>query len=59
MRKRVRKKLAGDAAEVHELGQRQGTSESEAVRQAEWARAAEEIMAAIRELHTRGGIDDV
>ncbi len=56
----VRKNLMLDADNVRELARSLGTSESEAVRQAiDHALAAEEIMAAIRELHARGGIDDV
>ena len=60
MAKLVRKNLVVDGAKVRELARRRGTSESEAVRQAvDHALAAEEVMAAIRELHARGGIDDV
>ncbi|HEY7061582.1 MAG TPA: hypothetical protein VII06_08890 [Chloroflexota bacterium] len=56
----VRKNLMLDADKVRELARSLGTSESEAVRHAvDRALAAEEIMAAIRELHARGGIDDV
>jgi len=37
-----------------------GTSDSQAARQAaDFALMAEEVMAAIRELHEQGGIDDV
>jgi hypothetical protein len=55
-----RKNLIVDADKVRELAHRQGTSESQAVRQAvDFALMAEEVMAAIRELHARGGIDDV
>lgn len=55
----ARKHLVVDADKVRELAQRQGTSESQAVRQAvELALVAEEVMAAIRELHERQGIDD-
>lgn len=60
MGKLTRKNLMVDDEKVRELARRRGTSESEAVRQAvDHALAAEEIMAAIRELHARGGIDDV
>jgi hypothetical protein len=49
-----------DAEKVRELARQRGTSESEAVRQAvDHALAAEEVMAAIRELHARGGVQDV
>jgi hypothetical protein len=55
-----RKNLVVDAEKVRELARQRGTSESEAVRQAvDHALAAEEVMAAIRELHARGGIQDV
>ena len=58
--KLTRKNLMADAEKVRELARQRGTSESEAVRQAvEHALAAEEFMATIRELHARGGIDDV
>jgi hypothetical protein len=54
----VRKNLIVDADKVRDLARRRGTSESEAVRQAvDFALAAEEVMAAIRELHERGGLD--
>ena len=56
----TRKNLVVDAEKVGELARRRGTSESEAVRRAiDFALAAEEVMAAIHELHARGGIDDV
>ena len=56
----ARKNLMVDADKVRDLAHRQGTSESQAVRQAvDFALAAEEVMAAIRELHDRGGLDDV
>jgi hypothetical protein len=56
----VRKNLVVDAEKVRELARQRGTSESEAVRQAvDHALAAEDVMAAIRELHARGGIQDV
>jgi hypothetical protein len=56
----TRKNLMVDAAKVRDLARRRGTSESGAVRQAvDFALAAEEVMAAIRELHESGGLDDV
>ena len=56
----TRKNLMVDADKVRDLAQQRGMSESQAVREAvEFALAAEEINAAIRELHKRGGIDDV
>jgi hypothetical protein len=56
----TRKNLMVDADSVRELARQRGTTESQAVRQAvDFALAAEEVMAAIRELHERGGIDDV
>jgi hypothetical protein len=56
----ARKNLVVDAEKVRDLARRQATSESEAVRQAvDFALAAEEVMAAVRELHERGGLDDV
>ena len=56
----ARKNLVVDAEKVRELAQRRGTSESAAVREAvEHALAAQVVMAAIRELHASGGIDDV
>lgn len=56
----ARKNLMVDAEKLKDLARRQGTSESEAVRKAvDYALMAEEVMAAIRELHARGGIDDV
>ena len=55
-----RKNLVVDAEKVRDLARRRGTTESEAVRQAvDFALAAEEVMAAVRELHERGGLDDV
>lgn len=55
-----RKNLVVDAERLHELARLCGTSESAAVRRAvDFAFAAEEVMAAIRELHERGGLDDV
>ena len=60
MGRRARKNLLLDAAKIRELARQQGASESAAVRQAvDHALAVEEVMAAIRELHARGGIDDV
>ncbi|MCL5959736.1 MAG: ribbon-helix-helix protein, CopG family [Chloroflexi bacterium] len=60
MSKLKRKNLIVDGEKVSELAQRRGISESEAVRQAvDFALAAEEVMAAVRELHERGGIEDV
>jgi hypothetical protein len=49
-----------NAEQVRELARRKQVSESEAVRQAvDYALMAEEVMEAVRELHERGGIDDV
>ncbi|MGH2350455.1 MAG: hypothetical protein ACRDI2_14635 [Chloroflexota bacterium] len=60
MGKLTRKNLVVDAEKVRELARLRGTSESAAVRQAvDDALAAEEVMAAVRELQARGGIDDV
>lgn len=60
MAKLTRKNLVVDAEKVSKLARQRGTSESEAVRTAvDYALAAEEVMAAIRELHERRGIDDV
>ena len=56
----MRKNLIVDDEKVKTLARLRGTSESEAVRQAvDHALMAEEVMAAVRELHARGGIDDV
>lgn len=56
----TRKTLMVDAEKVRDLARRRETSESNAVRQAvDFALAAEEVMAAIRELHARGGLNDV
>jgi hypothetical protein len=56
----TRKNLMVDAEKVRELARQRGTTESQAVREAvEFALAAEEMMAAIRELHKRDGLDDV
>lgn len=58
--KLTRKNLVVEGDKIKELARRRGTSESEAVREAvEFALAADEVMAAIRTLHERGGIDDV
>jgi len=58
--KLVRKNLMVEDVKLKELARRQGVSESAAVRQAvDYALVAEEVMAVIRELHARGGIDDV
>jgi hypothetical protein len=55
----TRKNLIVDADNVRELARRRGVSESGAVRRAvDFARVAEEVMAAVRELHDRGGLDD-
>jgi hypothetical protein len=60
MARLARKNLMVDADKVQGLAHRRGTSESQAVRQAvDFTLAAEEVMAAIRELHERGGLDDV
>jgi mevalonate pyrophosphate decarboxylase len=60
IRKYARKNLMVDDEKVKALAKAKGTSESEAVRDAvAFALAAEEIAAAIRELHDLGGIDDV
>ena len=60
MSKLTRKNLVVDPAKVSGLAHQRGVSESEAVRQAvDYALAAEEVMAAIRELHVRGSIDDL
>ena len=54
-----RKNLVVDHQQIEELARRRGTSESAAVREAvAFALAAEEVMAAVRDLHHRG-IDDV
>src|SRR5581483_10106095 len=55
-----RKNLMVDAEKVRELARHHGTTESEAVREAvDYALAAAEVLAALRELRERGGIDDV
>ena len=60
MARLTRKNLMVDADQVRDLAQRRGTNDSQAVRQAvDFALAAEEVMAALRELHERGGLDDV
>jgi len=56
----TRKNLVVDADKVRALARRRGTSDSGAVRQAvDFALASEDVMAAVRELHERGGLDDV
>jgi hypothetical protein len=56
----TRKNLMVDAERIRDLARRRGTNESQAVRQAvDFALAADEVMAAIRALHERGGLDDV
>jgi hypothetical protein len=58
--KLIRKNLIVDDEKVKELAQSRGVSESAAVREAvDHALAAEKVMAAIRELHESGGIDDL
>jgi hypothetical protein len=60
MARRQRKNLVVEGEKIRELARLRGTSESEAVRQAvDFALAAEEVMAGIRELRERGGLDDV
>ena len=55
----TRRNYVVDEAKVRELASRRNTSKSDAVRQAvDFALAAEQAMAAIRELHARGGLDD-
>ncbi len=55
-----RKHLMVDDVEARQLARRRGTSESGPERQAvDFALAAEEVMAAVRELHERDGLDDV
>jgi hypothetical protein len=55
----TRRNYLVDDAKVRELASRRNTSASDAVRQAvDFALAAEQVMAAIRELHARGGLDD-
>ena len=56
----TRKNLMVNAEQIRDLAQKRGVSDSQAVREAvDFALAAEEVMAAIRELHDRGGLDDV
>jgi hypothetical protein len=56
----MRKNLMVDGEKVADLARRRRSSESAAVRDAvEHALAAEKVMAAIRELHDSGGIDDI
>ena len=58
--KLVRKNRVVDAAQVRGLARQRGTRELEAVRQTvDHAPAAEDVMAAIRELHASGGIAEV
>lgn len=60
MARLTRKNLMVDADQIRDLAERRGTNDSQAVRQAvDFALAAEEVMAALRELHERGGLDDV
>ena len=60
MARLARKYLMVDADKVRDLAQIRGTSESQTVRQAgDFAPAAEDVMAALRELHERGGLNDV
>jgi hypothetical protein len=59
-RKLIRKNLMVDNDRIKALAHLRGTSESEAVRDAvDFVLAAEEIVAAIRDLHALGGVDDV
>lgn len=64
MAKPTRKNLVLDSDDVRELARMRRTSESAAVRQVvreavDHGRAADTVMAAIREIHARGGqIDD-
>ena len=56
----TRKNLMVDAEQVRELARQRGVSESQAVREAvDFALMADEVMAAIRELHALDGLDDV
>ena len=60
MARLTRKNLMVDAERIRDLARRRGTNESQAVRQAvDFALAADEVMAAVRDLHGRGGLDDV
>lgn len=60
MARLTRKNLVMDDEKVKELARRRNTSESAAVREAvDYALAAAQVTAAIRELHESGGIDDV
>ena len=55
----TRRNYLVDDAKVRELASRRNTSASDAVRQAvDFALAAEQVMAAMRALHARGGLDD-
>ncbi len=59
MGKIVRKNLMVDADALRDLAARRGTSESEAVREAvEMARAADDMVAALRGLHAAGAFAD-
>lgn len=52
--------IVGGRRSMGGLTRRHETTESEAVREAvDFVRMAEEVMAAIRELHEQGGLDDV
>lgn len=56
----TRKNLMVDADKVRDLAKQRGMSESQAVREAvDFALMADGVMAAIRELHERDGINDV
>lgn len=60
MSKLERKNLVVDADKLRELARLRRMSESALVRQlVDFALAAEEVGAAMAELHARGGIDDV
>jgi hypothetical protein len=55
-----RKNLVVDDEKIKELARLNGTSESEAVRQAvDYALAAKEVIEALTKLSERGGVDDV
>ena len=59
-RKLTRKNLMVEDEKVKSLARLRGRGESEAVRDAvDFVLAAEEMVAAIKELHELGGIDDV
>lgn len=60
MAKLTRKNLVVDDEKIKELARLNGTSESEAVRQAvDYALAAKEMVEVVRALAERGGVDDV